>query len=50
MIFILLVGLKLKKYDFCGEISDLEQGATTSQNTLKWHILPSVFITYFSIT
>jgi len=35
MTFILLVGLKLKKYNFCGEISDLEQGVATSQNTLK---------------
>jgi len=24
-----------QKYCFCGEISDLEQGVTTSQNTLK---------------
>jgi len=41
MTFVLLVGLKLKKYHFCEEISDLEQGETTFQNTLK--------ITYFVI-
>jgi len=35
MTFVLLVGLKLKKHHFCKEISDLEQGQTTSQNTLK---------------
>jgi len=35
MTFILLVGLKLKKYHFSEEISDLEQGATSSQNTLR---------------
>jgi len=35
MTFVLLVGLKLKKYYFCEEISDLEQGETTSPNTLK---------------
>jgi len=27
--------LKLRKYQFSEEISDLEQGMTTSQNTLK---------------
>jgi len=31
---LLLVGLKLKKYHSCREISDLEQG-TTSPNILK---------------
>jgi len=35
MIFVLLVGLKLKKYHFCEEISDSEEGETTSQNTLE---------------
>jgi len=39
MAFILLVGLKLKKYHFCEEISDLEQGGTTFPNILKYHIL-----------
>jgi len=35
MAFILLDGLKFKKYQFCEEILDLEQGRTTFQNTLK---------------
>jgi len=30
---------KFEKCHFCREISDLEQGATTSPNTLKQHIL-----------
>jgi len=41
MTFVLLIGLKLKKYNFCEEISGLEQGETTFQNTLK--------IAYFAI-
>jgi len=35
MTFVFLVGLRLKKYYFCEEISDLEQGETTSPNSLK---------------
>jgi len=31
MTFVLLVGLKLKKYHFCQEISDLEQGETLEE-------------------
>jgi len=39
MTSVLLVGFKLRKYHFCEEISDLKQGETTSQNTLKKHVL-----------
>jgi len=42
MNFVLLVGLKLKKYHFCEEISDLKQGETTFQNTLKIETLARV--------
>jgi len=45
MALISLVGLKLKKYHFSEEISDLEQGATTFQNTLK--IAHLVFRLYY---
>jgi len=39
-----VIGFKLKKYHFCEEISYLEQGATTSQNILKYHILWFLFL------
>jgi len=35
MTFVLLVGFKFKKYHFSKEISDLEQGSTSFQNTLQ---------------
>jgi len=41
MRYVLLVGFKLRKYHFCEEVLDLEQGETTFQNTLK--------IAYFAI-
>jgi len=41
MTFVAIVGLKFKKYHFCGEILDVKEGATTFQNKLK--------ITYFVI-
>jgi len=50
MKFILLVGLKFKKYHFCGEISDLEQEVATSPNTLRIAYFVIRFFTNFSFT
>jgi len=47
MTFVLLFGLKLKKNHFFEEISNLEEGETTFQNTLK---IAYFVIWFFSLT